>query len=201
MTQPRIEIVSFSGFGHTQKQAEAVLEGARTAGAARAWTLPENGEVSDDLWDALDAADCIVFGSPTYMGGPCWQMKKFAEESSGRWMNRAWQDKLAGGFTNSGSPTGDKGQTMTWLWTLASQHGMIWASLGQEPASEQADGHDDRNWLGASTGAMAQSPSDAGPDVGPRAGDLKSAYDYGQRLAELAAIFANEREEQEQQAA
>ncbi|WP_175564229.1 flavodoxin family protein, partial [Pseudomonas aeruginosa] len=30
-------------------------------------------------------ADAIVFGSPTYMGGPAWQFKKFADATSKPW--------------------------------------------------------------------------------------------------------------------
>ncbi|HCE6610029.1 TPA: flavodoxin family protein [Pseudomonas aeruginosa] len=33
----------------------------------------------------LVEADAIVFGSPTYMGGPAWQFKKFADATSKPW--------------------------------------------------------------------------------------------------------------------
>ncbi|MGR3469195.1 MAG: flavodoxin family protein, partial [Shimia sp.] len=133
---PNIEIVYFSGNGHTKKQAEAVAEGS----GGRLWALPEDGKLSEEGWEALDDADAIVFGSPTYMGAPAWQFKRFADESSERWFARKWQDKLCGGFTNSSSLMGDKGQVLDYFVTLASQHGMLWASLGQAPAHEKACG-------------------------------------------------------------
>ena len=36
-------------------------------------------------WETLAAADAIIFGSPTYMGGASWQFKKFADASSKVW--------------------------------------------------------------------------------------------------------------------
>src|SRR5580704_18007780 len=42
------------------------------------------------------------------MGGPAWQFKKFADTSSKPWFSLAWNDKIAGGFINSGALNGDK---------------------------------------------------------------------------------------------
>jgi len=39
--------------------------------------------------------------------------RRFADASSGRWEKRGWQDKLAGGFTTSGSTNGDKGECLS----------------------------------------------------------------------------------------
>ena len=62
------------------------------------------GLLSDDDWAALNAADAIVFGSPTYMGNVSWQFKRFADATSKAWFTRAWQDKLFAGFTNALMP-------------------------------------------------------------------------------------------------
>jgi multimeric flavodoxin WrbA len=42
-------------------------------------------KLADGAWEKLDAADAIVFGTPTYMGGPSWQFKRFADASSKAW--------------------------------------------------------------------------------------------------------------------
>jgi len=181
-----IEVVYYSGYGHTKVQAEAVLEGAASAGTARIWAISAEGLLDDAAWAALDAADAIIMGSPTYMGGAAWQFKRFADDSSKRWFTRAWQDKLAGGFTNSASTNGDKGSTLGFLSVLAAQHGMLWVSLGQAPSNAMAHGPDDINWAGGSLGAMAISPGDAPADKAPRKGDLDSARAYGARIAALA---------------
>lgn len=179
----KIEIVYFSGFGHTTKQAEAIAQGAGPN--ARLWQVPEDGIVSQDTWAALDAADAIIFGSPTYMGGPAWQFKRFADESSKRWMGQDWADKLMGGFTNSASTNGDKGSTMLFFATLAAQHSGLWVSLSQMPANTMDSTPEHTNWGGGSFGPLATSPSDSSPDQGPRAGDLDSARQYGARVLKL----------------
>lgn len=180
----QIEIVYFSGYGHTAKQAEAVAEGA--GNAARLWQIDAEGNLPAAAWEALDGADAILFGSPTYMGNVAWQFKKFADDSSKRWFTRAWQDKLIGGFTNSASLNGDKGMTMSWLQTLAAQHGGLWVSLGQAPSNALASTNRDLNHAGGSAGPLAISPADSSPEEGPFPGDLESARLYGRRVADLA---------------
>ena len=51
------------------------------------------------------------------MGMVSWQFKKFADASSKRWFNMDWKDKIAAGFTNSGSMNGDKGMTISYLFS------------------------------------------------------------------------------------
>ncbi len=175
-------VVYHSGYGHTQRVAEAVAAGA----AGELLAIDAEGNVPADAWDRLAAADAIIFGTPTYMGAPSWQFKKFADASSKAWFTRAWQDKVFGGFTNSASLNGDKQVTLIALQTLASQHGGLWVSLGLPPSNTQAATREDVNNLGASVGLLVQSPSDAGADAIP-AGDLETACRYGQRVADIAA--------------
>ena len=182
---PSTVVVYHSGYGHTQRMAEAVAEGAGAALHA----IDAEGNLSDEGWAALDVADAIIFGSPTYMGGPSWQFKKFADASSKPWFSDKWRDKVFGGFTNSASLNGDKGSTLAYFVTLASQHGGIWVSLGRLPANSKAAQRNDLNNLGSSVGAMAQSPSDASvAEMFP--GDLENGRLYGERVAAVAARFA-----------
>jgi NAD(P)H dehydrogenase (quinone) len=184
----KIGIVYFSGYGHTKKQAEAVRAGA--AGVAGATVhvveIGKDGSLPDGTWEALSAQDAIIFGSPTYMGGPAWQFKKFADESSKAWGGQVWKNKVAGGFTNSATVNGDKAATINYFVTFAMQHGQIWIGTGLMPSNSKAATPADTNWTGGSTGALAVSPSDASPDEAPRAGDLETARLYGKRIAELA---------------
>jgi len=58
------------------------------------------------------------------------------------------------------------------------------------PANSKAAQRNDINYVGSFSGAMAQSPSDAGAaDMLP--GDLKTARLFGARVAEVAAKFKN----------
>ncbi len=178
----KVVIVYHSGYGHTQRVAQHVAEGAQ----GELLAIDAEGNLPENAWDKLNAADAIIFGTPTYMGGPSWQFKKFADASSKAWFTRAWQDKVFGAFTNSASPVGDKGATLISLQTLASQHGGIWVSLGLLPSNKKESTRQDVNSLGGSVGLLVQSPSDASVDEIPQ-GDLDTAKRYGQRVAEVAA--------------
>ncbi|UYB39719.1 flavodoxin family protein [Streptomyces sp. Je 1-4] len=90
-------------------------------------------EITEAQWAQLDASDAIVFGSPTYMGTASGAFHTFAEASAKRWATRAWQDKLAAGFTNSASTSGDKLHTLQFFTVLAAQHGMSRVSLNLLP--------------------------------------------------------------------
>ena len=182
-------IVYHSGYGHTEKQAQAVVEGADGVDGVSATGIPvaDLFDAEAATWQQLDAAEAIVFGCPTYMGSPSADMKKFMEATSGRWMEQKWADKLAAGFTNSGSQNGDKQNTLVAFATLAAQHGMVWINLNQLPGNNSSKGSvDDLNRLGASLGAMAQSNVDQGADVVPPEADLESARGLGRRVAECA---------------
>jgi multimeric flavodoxin WrbA len=178
----KIVIVYHSGYGHTKRVAEYVSEGA----GGELLAIDAEGNLPDGAWETLAAADAIIFGTPTYMGGPSWQFKKFADASSKVWFGSGWKDKVFGGFTNSASFSGDKQNTLVYLNTLASQHGGIWVSLGMLPSNTKAAQRTDLNNIGGSLGAMAQSPSDAGVDEIPQ-GDLDTAKAYGARVAAIAA--------------
>lgn len=181
----KVLVVYHSGYGHTQRMAQSVADGA----GAELIAIDADGNLPPGGWEALDAADAIVFGSPTYMGSVSWQFKKFADASSKPWFAQKWKDKIAAGFTNSAGMNGDKLATLNTLFTLAMQHGMIWVSQGLMPANTQAAQRDDVNYLVSYSGAIAQSPSDAGAkDM--RAGDLETARLFGERVAAIAARFS-----------
>jgi NAD(P)H dehydrogenase (quinone) len=180
----RIVIVYHSGYGHTRKVAEAVAEGS--GGALLA--IDAEGNLPDGGWEQLLAARAIVFGSPTYMGGPSWQFKKFADASSKPWFTMAWRNKLAAGFTNSATLNGDKGSTLQYLVTLSQQHGMLWAGMGKQGPNASKHTRDDINNLGGYTGLITATPSDASPEqMVP--GDLATARAFGQRVAEALSLL------------
>ena len=183
---PSTAVVYHSGYGHTQRMAEAVGEGA----GARLLAIDAEGNLSDDGWAALDAADAIIFGSPTYMGGPSWQFKKFADASSKPWFSAKWQDKVFGGFTNSASINGDKLNTLQYFVLLSGQHGGLWVSLGIKPSNVKASKRDDPNRMGSYIGAMAQSDADAAP-AEMSVGDLETARLYGARVMSVARQYVS----------
>lgn len=177
-----IVVVYHSGYGHTKKIAEAVAAGAR----ARLVPVDQEGNVPPGAWDTLAAADAIIFGSPTYMANVSWQFKKFIDESSKAWAAGTWKDKLAAGFTNSGGMNGDKASTISALFTMAQQHGMLWVGTGMMPSNKKDSRRDDINYVAAFAGLATTTPVDASVEEMAR-GDLETAHLFGQRVQVQAA--------------
>ena len=92
----------------------------------------------------------------------------------------AWRDKIAAGFTISGSPSGDKFSTLQYFFTLIMQHGMIWVGLGEMP--HQPSGI---NQAGSFSGVMAQAGQEP-TDVAPNAAYKLTGELLGKRVAEYA---------------
>ncbi|MEU3403832.1 MULTISPECIES: flavodoxin family protein [unclassified Streptomyces] len=183
---PVVSIAYHSGYGHTAVVAEAVRAGAAAAGATV--HVVKVDEITDAEWELLDASDAIVFGSPTYMGTASGAFHVFAEATSKRWFGDAWQDKVAAGFTNSASKSGDKLNTLQYFQMLASQHGMSWVNLGLKPGWNSSTGSEyDLNRLGFSSGAAAQSNADEGPEAVHKA-DIATAEHLGRRVAEHTRV-------------
>lgn len=183
-----IAIVYHSGYGHTAVLAEAVRQGA--AGVAGTEVLMFKAEEAAEHLADLARAKAIIFGAPTYMGSLSAAFKSFMEATSRLWSHLEWKDKLAAGFTNSASQSGDKLNSLMQLAIFAMQHGMIWVGLGLLPGNNSTKGSpEDTNRIGAYLGAMAQSNADQGPDVAPPASDRETARLLGERVATIAARF------------
>lgn len=187
--QTQVSIAYHSGYGHTEALAQAVAGGARRAAGTEVHIIDVTA-MTDEDWDTLDRSDAIVFGSPTYMGAVSGPFKLFMDQTSKIWMDRGWQNKLAAGFTVSGSQAGDKFATLSQLATLAAQHGMLWVSLNQLPGNNSSAGSvEDLNRIGGSIGAMAQANTDEGGDIAPPPADRETAALLGARVALLAGVF------------
>ncbi|MFI6359648.1 flavodoxin family protein [Streptomyces sp. NPDC050743] len=185
---PVVSIAYHSGYGHTAVLAEAVRAGADQAGAVV--HLIRVDEITDEQWSVLDSSDAIIFGSPTYMGTASGAFHVFGEATTKRFQSGAWRDKIAAGFTNSGSKSGDKLHTLQFFSVLAAQLGMLWVSLGLPPGGHTSQASEnDLNRLGFALGAGAQSPVDLGAE-GVHKADIATAEHLGRRVAHIAATFA-----------
>lgn len=190
----KIYIIYHSGYGHTKQQAEAVHRGAAGVEGVEAtlWTAQEG---IDNL-DALDNADAIIFGCPTYMGNMAAEMKRFVEAAVKKWFTQSWKDKIAGGFTNSSSFHGDKLNTLQGLMIQAMQQGMIWVGTGMFPSANDPEGLNSidgpgphtHNRQGSWIGPMASSFQVDAPGAPPK-GDIETAELYGKRVADITLQF------------
>jgi NAD(P)H dehydrogenase (quinone) len=185
VTAPSVVVAFQSGFGHTAVLADAAAGGARSAGAAV--TVIQLPELAEDDWQTLDTADAIIFGTATYLGNVSAGFQAFAEQTGRRCQQGTWQDKVAAGFTNSGSKSGDKLNSLVSLAVFAAQHHMHWVNLGLGPGwnSSGASEHD-LNRLGFWLGAAAATDVDAGPD-GMHPSDVATCEHLGRRVAEVTA--------------
>lgn len=186
MTQTiKVAIAYHSGYGHTEVLASAVASGVENAGATAAMVSVADPDAID--WKTLADADAIIFGSPTYMGSVSAPFKAFMDASSKVWAEQGWKDKLAAGFTNSASYSGDKLNSLVQMTVYAAQQGMIWVSLGMLPGNNSSQGSaEDLNRIGSYLGAMAQSNADQGADITPPQSDRDTAQALGERVATAA---------------
>ncbi len=167
-------IAYFSGSGHTARLASAIAEGA---GRAR---LIDVTQLSNDDRAALDAADAIVFGAPTYMGSTAARFDQFLEEAAAGWPDLIWGDKIAAGFTVATHGSGDKLAALHRMSIYAAQMGMIWigqTEIGVPAVPDQPGINREGSWLGL----MATSSRDKAELI--EAGDLETARRFGRRIA------------------
>ncbi|MGR3320763.1 MAG: flavodoxin family protein [Pseudooceanicola sp.] len=179
-----LAIAYWSGSGSVSVAAGLIAEGARRAGAQVAMIDVSNLAELD--WKTLAAARGIVFGTPTYMGGPAAGFKSFMDATgSDIWVQRHWLDKLAGGFTSGVNTGGDKLATLHALSVFAAQHGMIW--VGQDLiGAPVVQGNAGLNVSGTFLGLAVNSDGEGGLTEGCES----SARHYGARMAGILSRMA-----------
>ncbi len=102
-----------------------------------------------------------------------------ADASSKSWFGQSWKAKIAAGFSNTASMSGDKGVTITYFVTWAVQHGVIWIGTRLMPANS-------KNYVAGAAGALTTSPSDASAEEAPNEGNLETGRLLARRVAEHA---------------
>jgi NAD(P)H dehydrogenase (quinone) len=186
MTQQKdIVIPYYSASGHTKALAEAILEGVKSINKNA--SLINISEITEKDWEALQSAEGIIFGSPTYVGGVAGAFKVFLDDSSSYksfWVNQVLVDKMAAAFTVATYPSGDKLSTLMQLAIFAAQHGMIWvnnAGVGNKVSPEEKSINACGSWLGL----MATSIPDKTKLISET--DKSDAFHFGKRFAESVA--------------
>ncbi|SMO58797.1 NAD(P)H dehydrogenase (quinone) [Thalassovita litoralis] len=173
-----VAITYFSGRGHTRKLADKIAVALGQEGCAA--RLIDVTDLSQTDWQAMEAADAILLGAPTYMGSIAAEYKSFMDATSDIWSEQLWADKLAAGFTVATFPGGDKLSSLMQLNIFAMQHGMIWVGQDQIGAPVNADA-EGINASGTWLGLAATTVRDKTLMVSQ--GDLETAHRFGQRIA------------------
>ncbi|UVE17921.1 NAD(P)H:quinone oxidoreductase [Pseudomonas sp. LS44] len=140
----KILVLYYSMYGHIERMAEAVAEGARSVPGVEvtvkrvAETMPE--DLARKAGAKLDQAapvatvqeladyDAILFGTPTRFGNMCGQMRSFLDQTGGMWVKGALIGKFASVFTSTGTGGGSE-TTITSFWHTLAHHGMLIVGL------------------------------------------------------------------------
>ena len=124
---PKVLVLYYSSYGHIETMANAVAEGARSAGAAvDVKRVPETvpPELAKASYFKLDQAapvatvdelagyDAIIVGTPTRFGRMASQMAAFLDQCGGLWMRGALNGKVGGAFTSTASQHGGQETTL-----------------------------------------------------------------------------------------
>jgi NAD(P)H dehydrogenase (quinone) len=146
----RILVVYYSMYGHVEKMAHAIAEGARSVPGAEVTLkrVPETMplEVARQHGAMLDQAapeaspkelgnyDAILFGSPTRFGNMTAQMRNFLDQTGGLWMEGSLIGKVGSVFVSTATQHGGQETTITSFHSTLLHQGMIIVGV---PYSEQ----------------------------------------------------------------
>ena len=114
----KILVIYHSMTGNTAKMAEAVAQGARSAGADVAVK-----KAIDTTLDDLLRADGIIIGSPTYYGLMAAEIKQLFDRSSD--VRGRLEDKVGAAFTSSASIEGGNQTALLSILQAMLIHAMI----------------------------------------------------------------------------
>ncbi|MEE8611307.1 MAG: NAD(P)H:quinone oxidoreductase [Sphingomonas aquatilis] len=194
----KVLVLYYSSYGHIEKMADAVAEGAREGGAEVAIrrvaeTAPDEivkaaGFKTDTAHpliegpDALADYDAIIVGAPTRYGRMPSQMAAFWDTTGGLWFKGALIGKVGGAFTSTASQHGGQETTLFSLITNLMHHGM--AIVGLDYGFQAQMGVDEVRG-GSPYGATTIAGGDGSRQ--PHAEELAGARYQGKRIAEMAA--------------
>jgi NAD(P)H dehydrogenase (quinone) len=192
----KVLVLYYSSYGHIEAMAEAVAEGARSAGAEVALKrVPETvpTEVAQKAGFKLDQKapvatvdelkdyDAIIFGSGTRFGTVTSQLRAFIDQTGGLWASGGLVGKVGSAFTSSATQHGGQESTILGFLPTLLHHGMVvvglpYAFAGQMGVDEIKGGSP----YGAST------ITDGNGSRMPSAVELDGARYQGKHVAEIA---------------
>ena len=197
---PKVLVLYYSAYGHIEQMAEAVAEGARSAGATvDIKRVPEL--VPDDVAKAshfklnqaapvatvaeLADYDAIIFGVPTRFGNMAAQMKNFLDQTGGLWAKGALVGKVGSVFASTATQHGGQESTILSTHTVLLHHGMVIVGL---PYAWAGQTRIDEITGGSPYGASTIAGGDGSRQ--PSANELDGARWQGEHVAKIAAKLA-----------
>lgn len=140
----KVLVLYYSSYGHIETMANAIAEGAHSAGAnVCIKRVPEtvSEEIAKKSYFKLDQAapvikveelaeyDAIIIGAPTRFGRIPSQMASFLDQAGGLWAKGALNGKVGGAFTSTGTQHGGQETTLFSLITNMLHFGMTIVGL------------------------------------------------------------------------
>jgi NAD(P)H dehydrogenase (quinone) len=192
----KVLVLYYSSYGHVETMANAIAEGARSAGAtADIKRVPETvpQEIAVKSHYKLDQAapiatindleqyDAIIVGTGTRFGRISSQMAAFLDQAGGLWARGALNGKVGGAFTSTASQHGGQETTLFSIITNLLHFGMTIVGL---PYSHQGQMSVDEIVGGAPYGATTIAGGDG--KLQPTAIDLAGARHQGELIAKTA---------------
>ncbi|MGS2617861.1 NAD(P)H:quinone oxidoreductase [Micromonospora sp. LZ34] len=190
----KVAVIYYSATGTVHALAQAVAEGAASAGAVVrlrrvAELAPDSAIDQNPQWrrhadaatsivqasvEDLAWADAFAFGTPTRFGAPAAQLKQFIDQAGGLWREGKLADKPVTAFTSAFNRHGGSEATILSLGNVFYHWGALIVPPGfTHPAVYAAGG----NPYGTSS---VTGPTGDGPD----AAALEAARYQGRRLAQ-----------------
>jgi len=197
----RVLVLYYSAYGHIETMANAVAEGAKSAGAdVVVKRVPElvPEEVAKASHFKLDQAapiatieelaeyDAIIVGAGTRFGTVASQMRNFWDQTGGLWFNGKLVGKVGSVFTSSATQHGGQESTILGFIPTLLHHGMVVAGL---PYAFQGQMGVDEIKGGSPYGASTITDGDGSRQ--PSALELDAARFQGAHVAKLAAKIAD----------
>ena len=192
----KVLVLYYSSYGHIEKMAEAVAEGAREGGAiADIKRVPETvpHDVAERSYFKLDQNapiatvadlenyDAIIVGTGTRYGRMSSQMAAFLDQTGGLWERGVLNGKVGAAFTSSASQHGGQETTLFSIITNLLHFGMTIVGLDYGYAAQMGE---DEVKGGAPYGATTIAGDDGSRQ--PNEAELGGARYLGKRVAETA---------------
>ena len=194
----KVLVLYYSSYGHIEQMADAMAEGARSAGAhvdirrvpetAPAEVVKAAGFKADTAHpviegpDVMGDYDAVIVGAPTRFGRMPSQMAAFWDTAGGIWMRGGLVGKVGGAFTSSNTQHGGQETTLFSIITNLLHHGMTIVGLDYGFVEQMGV---DKVRGGAPYGATTIAGNDGSRQ--PIQEELDGARYQGRRIAETAA--------------
>jgi NAD(P)H dehydrogenase (quinone) len=198
---PKVLVLYYSSYGHMEQMADAMAEGARSAGAevdirrvpetAPAEVVKAAGFKADTAHpviegpNALKDYDAIIVGAPTRFGRMASQMAGFWDTAGGLWASGALNGKVGGAFTSTATQHGGQETTLFSIITNLLHFGLTIVGLDYGFAGQSGV---DEVRGGSPYGATTIADGDGSRQ--PSQSELDGARYQGRRVAEVAAKLA-----------